>query len=178
MHPRRLLVLGLNVIGGIAVLGSYAVGIGGHEHPGAVLWGAVPESIQPLYTLSMFTAALGYFLFGPYILWGLDPERTVVRGRLGYGVFAPLFALVLGASTLWMPLTFTYSAQPSELLWLADRLVLAVVGLGSLGLLAAVALARPVLSPRWRLLAIVGAALFTFQTGVLDATVWTSLYRG
>ena len=40
-------VLVLNVVGGAAVLGSYAWGIASHDNPGAALWGAVPEALRP-----------------------------------------------------------------------------------------------------------------------------------
>jgi len=177
MNPRQTTLLAINVLGGVAVLGSYAAGIASHPQPGAVLWGAVPAAIQPLYTASMLTATLGYFLFGPYVLFGLDLERATVGGRSAFATFAVLFVLVLGPSAAWMPLTFAHAAAPSEALWLAVRVVLALVGVGAVGMLLAVALARPVPSPRRRTLAIVGAALFAFQTAGLDATVWTALYR-
>lgn len=178
MHPRRLLLIALNVLGGVAVLGSYAHGIATHDDAGAALWGHVPDAIRPLYNLSMLTAAAGYFLFAPYVVLRLDPDRARVAGRFGYGLFIALFALALIPSALWMPVTFAWRASPSEGLWLLDRIVLFAVGVGSVGILWAVARTEPVPSSWGRRLAILGAALFTFQTAVLDALVWPHFYRG
>lgn len=178
MHPRRLLLIFINLLGGIAVLGSYAHGIASHADSGAALWGHVPDAIRPLYNVSMLTAAAGYFLFAPYVIFRLDPDRARVGGRFGYNLYAALFALILIPSALWMPLTFAWRASPSDALWLVDRVVLFLVGIGSVGLLLALMRTEPVPSVRGRRLAILGAALFTFQTAVLDALVWPHFYRG
>jgi hypothetical protein len=61
LDSKRRSLLALNVIGGTAVLASYVVGLG--AVPGDALWGGVPESLRPLYTVNMFLAAAGYFLF-------------------------------------------------------------------------------------------------------------------
>lgn len=178
MRTVQWLLLALNVVGGIAVLGSYAHGISTHADAGEALWGAVPTSLRPLYTVSMFSAAAGYFLFLPYVLWRLDPVTTQLPGALGYGAFLAIFALILVPSALWMPLTFAWRASPSEAAWLAVRGVLGLVGVGSLALIAALATAGPVTAPVFRGLALVGAVLFAIQTALLDALVWPHFYRG
>jgi hypothetical protein len=166
----RGLFLALNALGGLAVLGSYAHGLLAQDDPGRV-WGGVPASLKPLYTASMLAAAVGYFPMTLYVLFGLDPERTRIGGR-GWSLFTALYALVLIPSALWMPLTFAMLEAPSAGLWLAVRGVLALVGLGALGVLAGIAVARP-RGPRlaWAA-ALAGAAAFVFQTAVLDALVW------
>ena len=95
MHPLRLLLLAIDIIGGAAVLGSYAVGIRSHDNPGAALWGGVPEAIRPVYTASMLSATVGYLVFTSYLL-RIDPDATRV-GPWGYGV---LIVLHLGIRTL------------------------------------------------------------------------------
>jgi hypothetical protein len=116
-----------------------------------------------------------YFPMTLYVLFGLDPERTRVR-RLGWRTFLALYALVLFPSALWMPLTFAMLGAPSTPLWLAVRGVLALVGIGALGVLGAIAVARP-RGPRlaW-LAALIGAAAFVLQTAVLDAVVWPAYF--
>jgi hypothetical protein len=172
----RWLFLALNALGGLAVVGSYAFGLLREPDPGRV-WGGVPEALKPLYTASMLAAAVGYFPMTLYVLFGLDPARTRI-GSLGWGVFFVLYALILIPSALWMPLTFAHLDAPSADRWLAVRGVLAAVGVGSLGLLAAIAGARP-RGPRlaW-VAALVGAAAFVLQTTVLDAIVWPAYFPG
>jgi hypothetical protein len=171
----RLALVALNVLGGLAVLGSYADGL---ARPGAsaALWGGVPEGLRPIYTVSMLLAAAGYFPMTAAVLFGIDATRARVAQRFGYGLFVILYASILIPSALWMPLTFEMVAAPSPLLWAAIRGCLALVGLGSLGVLAALALVRPGPSPALRALALAGAAAFCLQTAVLDALVWPAFF--
>lgn len=171
---RRAIFLALNAFGGLAILGSYAHGLLTQPDPGRV-WGGVPDGLRPLYTASMLAAAAGYFPMTLYVLLGLDPLRTRI-GRFDWSAFNALYALILLPSALWMPLTFALLEAPSGALWLAVRGVLALVGIGALGVLGAIALARP-RGPRlaW-LAALAGAAAFVLQTTVLDALVWPAYF--
>ena len=173
MHPLALRLILLNVVGGVAVLASYAHGF---SQPNVeAFWGGVPDALRPVYTFSMFGAAFGYFPLTSYILLRLDPERVRI-GRFGYRLFLLLYALVLIPSALWMPLTFVMIGDPSVALWAVIRLVLALVGLGSLGLLAALFVLEPRdRGPFWAL-AVAGALLFCNQTALLDAVVWPAYY--
>lgn len=172
--PRSL--LWLNLLGGSAVLGSYVHGLASHPLTRGGLWGGVPESLRPLYTVSMLLAAAGYFAFSFFVFFRLDPPRTRVFGRFGFGAFHALYALILLPSALWLPLTFAMLEAPSGALWTAIRVTLALVGLGSLGLVAALASARPPDAPIARAVAVAGALLFSFQTAVLDAWVWPAYF--
>lgn len=177
MHPqiRRLVVL--NVVGGAAVLGSYAWGLLARSESVGALWGGVPDALRPLYTTNMLLAAAGYFLFTPYVLLRLPPDATRVAGGFGYRAFAALYALVLVPSALWMPLTFLVLEHPSAWLWWIVRLDLALVGLGAVGICAALlALRAPAPAPRGRVLAVVGTLPFVLQTAVLDALVWPAYF--
>jgi len=176
MHPDRRLLLWLNVLGGVAVLGSYGVWLAANPGAGEALWGGVPEALRPLYTVNMFLAAAGYFAFSAFVFFRLDPDRTRVAGRFGYRLFHALYALILVPSALWLPLTFEMIEAPSDALWLAIRVVLLTVGFASLGLLAAVATAAPHAAPGARRLALAGAIAFSLQTAVLDALVWTAFF--
>ncbi len=176
-HPQRVRLAILLVLGGIGVLGSYVLGIQGHSGSVDDVWGGVPEALKPLYTISMLTAATGFFPFTTLIFFRLDPDRVRI-GSFGYGLFFWLYALVLVPSALWMPLTFEMIQNPSAGLWLAIRAVLFAVGIGSLGLIAALATVQP--NParggwgQW--LAIAGILAFSFQTAVLDALVWPAYF--
>jgi hypothetical protein len=175
MHPKRRALLWINLLGGVAVIGSYAQGFLAHPELAPGLWGDVPETVRPLYTVSMLLAAAGYFAFTLPVAFRLDPDRIRVAGA-GYEIFAGLYLLILVPSALWMPLTFQMLAQPGVALWWSIRLVLFLVGGGSVGLILALALAKPWPSTGLRRLALVGAVAFAFQTAVLDAALWPAWF--
>lgn len=176
MHPRVLTTLVVNIVGGIAVLASYALGFAGDPDAGEKLWGGVPAALRPAYTVSMLLATAGYFAFTYFILFRLPPERTRVAESFGYGLFTVLYAAILFPSALWMPLTFRMLEAPTDSLWLATRSVLAIVGIASVLLVAGLSSVRP-REPRaaWYF-AIAGAAAFAVQTALLDAIVWPSYF--
>lgn len=176
LHPQQRALLALNVVGGIAVLGSYWAGFASNPQSVGALWGGVPEWLRPAYTVSMFSAAAGYFPFTLLLLFGLDPDKVRVAGHFGFGTFLLLTALILVPSALWMPLTFRVIDAWDPALWIAIRVVLATVGLASLGLLASLVLLAPVASRALHVAAIVGAVAFCVQTALLDATVWTAYF--
>ncbi len=178
MSRTRLLLLLVNLVGGIAVLGSYALGIATHADPVPTLWGQVPEAWRPVYTVSMFLAAAGYLTFGPYLLFRVHPDTTRLAGGLAFGWLLLPFLLILGPSALWMSLTFRFAESGLQSDWMAVRLALGLVALGSLLLLWMLVGLRPRVHPRHWALSIAGAAAFLFQTGVLDALAWAGFYRG
>jgi hypothetical protein len=174
-NKRRLIAIIL--VGGVAVLGSYIWGVQVRSDAGHILWGGVPEKIRPFYTVNMFLAAAGYFLFTFFILFRLDSTKTMVISRFGYAVFHGLYAAILIPSALWLPLTFLAVDQSSQvLLWLV-RGVLSVVGAASLGLCFALWKVRPP-QPTWVYrLAVVGSMFFCIQTVILDAIVWGAFFQ-
>jgi hypothetical protein len=176
MHPAKRTLVFINVVGGIAVLGSYALGIATHPDTAGQVWGGVPEGLKPAYTASMLSAALGYFLFSGYVFFALDPDRAWIGTRPAYGILQGLYALILAPSALWMPLTFRMLAAPSPGLWLCIRFVLALVGIGSLGLLVALLVVVPRRARVAHALAIVGIVAFAIQTALLDAIVWPAYF--
>jgi hypothetical protein len=176
VHPAKRSLLWLNVIGGVAVLASYVHGVASNPLTRGDLWGGLPEALRPFYTVNMFLAAAGYFAFSSFVFRRLDPARTRVAGGFGYGVFHVLYALILVPSALWLPLTFQMLEAPSAWLWAVIRIDLALVGIGSLGLLAAIASATPHAAPGARRLALIGAFFFCLQTALLDALVWPAWF--
>jgi hypothetical protein len=162
----------LNVVGGLAVLGSYAWGLARPE-VAAGLWGGVPASLRGLYTVNMLLAAAGYFPFTSLLLFGTTPARFEEETGFSYGpATLGAYALVLGPSALWLPLTAAMIEAPSALLWLAIRLDLALVGLGALTLLFLVARIARARGGAWAWAAVIGCAPFVLQTALLDAVLW------
>lgn len=177
MNSQRLLLAVINVLGGVAVLGSYAYGILNHPSPGDALWGGVPAILRPLYQVSMLAAAVGYLLFTYHLFFVVKPEEATTFAGLGYAGVNLLYLLILIPSTLWMSLTFSYVAQPSVLGWTLVRGVLFAVAAGSLGMLAAVARLGAGGHPASFTAAVLGAALFALHTTVLDGLIWPIYFR-
>ena len=175
MSARRGFAL-LNVVGGLCVLGSYAIGLSLHPESRGAVWGNLPLSLRPLYTVFMLLATAGYFLFSYYVWIALDSARVRVFGRFGFGAFNAVYGLILLPSAFWMPLTFEFIEQGGGALWVAIRVVLLVVGLASLALIAAIASAEPRGGNGARRWALLGSVLFSIQTALLDALIWPAYF--
>lgn len=177
MGRQKLTLLLINAIGGIAVIGSYILGLRG-DASADVLWGGVPESIRPVYAVSMVLSALGYFAFLNLLLLRVNPGEVTVGRRFGYTIFHLIFCLILIPSAFWMPLTNLYVNDGGGGLWAGIRTVLFVVGLASLALAWALFTLRPRSRGTAYRAAVVGAFYFAFHTFVLDAVLWAALFRG
>lgn len=175
MWSQRQIMLAINIVGGLAVLGSYAYCMLSYPAQVGDFWGDVPDSLVPVYTVNMFLAAAGYFAFSYFIFFRLEPASAETK-RPGLEAFNLAYAMILLPSALWMPLTFMMLEAPSAPLWWAIRVTLAVVGIGSLGLLAGLVAARPSRRSLAHVLAIVGSLAFCLQTAVLDALVWPAYF--
>lgn len=175
--PARRALAIVTIVGGLAVVGSYAYGF--VSIPGGIngLWGQTPDGIKGVYGAGMALGAAGFFAYTWHLLFGVDAARARVGDRFGYGLFVVLYALVLVPSALWLPLTAAMVEQPDERLWWAIRAVLFTVGLSGAALVAALVALRPGDPSPGRRWAIVGAVLFTLHTLVLDAVVWPALFR-
>lgn len=163
--------------GGIAVLGSYGLGILLNPQASEMLWSGVPQNIRPYYTVNMFLAASGFFLFTSFILFRLELNETKINQRMGYSWFIILFTGILIPSALWLPLTVLAVEQGSFFLSWGVRLTLAIVGLSSLGLFYTLVNVKTS-QQRWsKRLAVIGSLFFCFQTVILDALVWSIYFK-
>lgn len=176
MHPQKRTMAWIVLLGGAAVLASYAYVLGMDPATQIGLWGDVPPALLPAYVASMVLATVGYFAFTYFLLFRVDPDRARIAGRFGYSLFSALYVLILGPSAVWLPLTSAMVQQPSSTLWLGIRLMLLVVGLGSIALLLALLYLRPRQPARAYRLAVAGGIAFCLQTAVLDLFVWTALF--
>ena len=175
MHPQKKTWLAVNAVGGVAVLGSYVHGLLTHPDTRNELWGSIPPELQAVYGVTMWLAAGGYFFFSYYFL--VRTEADEVRfGRFGFGLINALYALIMIASAAWMPLTFAYLDQPSTALWLAVRVDLLGVGVGSIGLIVALFTMKPRAEGLTAVLALLGLLLFAVQTAFLDPLVWPQFF--
>jgi hypothetical protein len=173
----QILLLVLNVLGGAAVIGSYAQGIISHPGNLNILWGNISTSVRPIYFVSMLLSALGYFFFIYFIAFRLDPAAVKVAGKVGFEVFFVIFTGMLLFSALWMPFTYSYVDNINAGTWAAIRVVLFLVAISSCALLWALLslnIKTPTV-PYW--LAVIGSGYFAFHTLVLDGFLWPALYK-
>ena len=177
MHPQKKTWLLINVLGGVAVLGSYAHGLGTHPTTRDLLWGGIPEPLREIYSLTMWLAAAGYLMFFYEVLAHVDPGQTRIGRRFGFGIVNLCCAAVVFASALWMPATFAYLEQASTGLWLFIRFDLLVVGIAAIGLILAFFSQRPRPERASATLALLGLLFFALQTAFLDAFVWPAFFE-
>lgn len=175
MHPQRRTLVGLILLGGPLVLGSYALGAVAWPDAMSKMWGGVPTWLRPLYTGSMFVAAAGFFAYSRLLVLHPQPDQVRLPGGRGYRSLISAYALVLLPSALWLPATKWYLDQPTALRFGVVWLDLAAVAVGSAAIIAATVGLRPRPSRARRNLAIAGALAFGFQTIVLDGLLWPLL---
>jgi hypothetical protein len=175
VHREQKRLAALNVVGGSLVLGSYWLAFAGSPELKTGLWGGVPEALRPLYTVNMLLAAGGYFPFTALLLFATSPAAALPGGHR-YRLLHLLYGLVLFPSALWLPLTARMLAEPSALLWAAIRVDLALVGLGSTGLLVLLFGIARRRRDAFGWVAFAGVLPFWLQTAVLDALVWPAYF--
>lgn len=176
MHPKKKRWLAINVVGGIAVLGSYAHGLATHPQTRDLLWGDMPGPLQDIYGVTMWLAAAGYLVFMAQVLFRFDAAEVRVGRYSGIGVISACCAAVVFASALWMPLTFAYLAQPSTTLWVLIRADLIVVAIGAIGLIVTQFALRPGRTGWASVVTVVSLLLFALQTAFLDPFVWPAFF--
>jgi hypothetical protein len=177
VEVQKIVLLLINILGGVAVIGSYVLGLRGDSGGSNALWGGVPSGIRPVYTVSMVLSAVGYLAVLYFIFFRLVPSEVVIGGRFGFAVFFPIFLVILIPSALWMPLTNHYVGDPGTGMWIAIRVVLVVVGLASIALAWAFFALQPNNRGAVYWLAVAGGSYFAFHTFVLDAILWAALFR-
>jgi hypothetical protein len=177
MVVQQVILLIINVIGGIAVIGSYIFGLNAQSGGANILWGGVPTGIRPVYGVSMIISALGYFAFLYFIFFKLTPDEVTIASRFGFWLFYIIFLLILIPSALWMPMTNLYVGNPGTGLWIAVRAILIIVGLASVALVWALLTLQTRIPavPYW--LAVAGSAYFAFHTLILDGIIWAALFK-
>ena len=76
-----------------------------------------------------------------------------------------------------MPLTNYYVSNPGTGVWIGIRAVLALVGLASIALVWALVAMQGKVPGTAYWLAVVGSGYFAFHTTVLDAIIWSALFK-
>ena len=171
----KLLFVLINVVGGIAVLGSYAYGFVAYPDAVAALWGDVPEGLIGVYTGNMFLAATGYLLVFAYLLSQVPTDTRTGNGGLLFERLNMLYGAVLFCSALWMPLSFALLDAPNQDLWWCIRAVLLTTGIAAI-VIGLQVHRHAVQRGRLFKVALAGYLFFCLQTAVLDALIWPAFF--
>ncbi|MDP6684336.1 MAG: hypothetical protein QGH24_00135 [Candidatus Marinimicrobia bacterium] len=176
MSKQGLIFYLINIVGGIAVLVSYVYGLSTQVELRGDLWGAVPESIRPYYTICMFLSAAGYFFFTAYIIIHIPFDSEHIFKTFDFTLINLLYAGFIIPSVFWISMTFSMIINPSPLLWIGIRSVLFTVGFSSVGLLG-VFIFSDFDKTSWLYFAgVIGLIPFCIQTMILDALVWPAYF--
>lgn len=166
MNSAQVLFIIMVIVLGAFVLLSYILG---YKRAGNVeiLWGGVPEKYKKVYNISILTSAVMFIIFTTYLITQIsDSDSTILFVT---------YALLLLASTLWMPFVLFYQQRKTLIIWFLVRGSLFLTAIASLMLVMLVSANTPVTV--FDYLALVSVVIFTLHTGVLDAILWPYFYN-
>ena len=162
MNGNQIFFLVTIALFGIPVILSYIFGIKRIKNID-LLWGGMPKNIQKVLTVSMLLCTVSFFTFSSYIF-------ILNGGNVDLIFIDVIYAVLLGAAALWLPLMIEVIELKKKIYWILTRISLAIVGFTSLFFLSVM-----IFSGRTGIhfiASIIGLIIFTFHTVVLDAIVW------
>ena len=168
----------VNVIGGIAVLGSYAMGIGFFPEYRDDLWGGVQGRWKTALTVSMLLAATGYITFC-YFALTRDSGYFFGSGVFLGEYFVPVItAVFLLTAALWMPATITYMHTNDQIWWFITVGLLWATAVSLVILTATVSLSESAsISYIEKMVSMAGLLLITAHCLFMDAVTWVQLFH-
>ena len=174
MSTQQVLFLTINLIGGLAVLGSYIIGLGMFPEYREALWGEVRGNLRTGILISMIFAALGYLAFCYVALFQNGLEDFNKSDWFNSYTISILVGIFLISATFWLPSAIAY-LHFSNTYWL----VICIVSLWSTAISLAVLLGIvitsdvKIISSASHYVAIIGIGLITFHCLVFDAIMWS-----
>ena len=174
MSTQQVLFLTINLIGGLAVLGSYIIGLGMFPEYREALWGEVRGNLRTGILISMIFAALGYLAFCYVALFQNGLEDFNKSDWFNSYTISILVGIFLISATFWLPSAIAY-LHFSNTYWL----VICIASLWSTAISLAVLLGIvitsdvKIISSASHYVAIIGIGLITFHCLVFDAIIWS-----
>ncbi len=167
MNSNQILFLLINILGGVAVILSYIIGFKSAKGP-ETLWGGVPKKLRNLYTFSILTSAVAYFVFSSYIF-------KMLAGNVDLSFFYYIYATLLTASALWLPLVNMMAKKNRKWTWISIRTVLVLTSFSFFLLLVILLCTVPTGIHYY--ISVIGLVFATLHTGVLDAILWPHYWK-
>ena len=176
---QKIILLLINIIFGSMVLLSYYFGLNKLKSLGKdsmLLWGGIPEILQPIIVSFMFLGAIGYFFFTYNFLINVDPDEVLFLNRFKYWTLHILYLLIFIPSMLWICQTINYMDSGSQIDWIITVIILFTVAIASV-ILFLFTIDLKIDNKFMYLASVIGAALFTFHTLFLDGLIWTIFFH-
>ncbi len=166
MNGNQIFFLAVIGLFGIPVILSYIFGLKRIKNID-LLWGGMPKKYQKIFGISMILSTISFLTFSAYIF-------ILSRRNLDFLNIYILYAVLLGAAALWMPLMIEVIEIKKKIYWILTRISLAIVGFCSIVFLSMMIFST--YSGLLHILSIIGLSIFTFHTVVLDAIIWPHFF--
>lgn len=177
MSPQTLF-LSVNVLGGLAVISSYLIGLWYFPEHRNELWGGIQDNWKNVLVLSMLLAAAGYMTFCYFAVFR---EGANILGKfmfLGPHTISWLTALFLVSAAVWMPASIFYLHTGNGLWWVATVAVLWITALTLITLTVVVAFSDNQATPMLdRISCTIGLSLITTHCLFVDAIIWVVFFH-
>lgn len=177
MSPQYLFVL-INVIGGVAVIGGYALGLSMYSEHREALWGGIQGHLRNGFTTSMLFAATGYLTFCSATIFKGGADGFGVNQIFGQYSLSILSAIFLLSASLWMPTTIAFVHTGVSYWWGIAVFSLWITALSLLWMTGMVAFSDvQSISGIIKYSSLIGLAYITFHCMILDAVCWVWLFN-
>ena len=168
----KTLFLTINVLGGILVLGGYAIGLTRALENPSLLWGNVPETWRGAYGISMIIAAIGYLGFFFHIMMDNKVNQPLTKNHIALNTVVTLCALFLISASMWMPAALQFIKTGADFWWMITVGSLWITSLAVIGIFITLIVQSNCKQLKMRLFAILGGGYLGFHCLVLDAIIW------
>jgi hypothetical protein len=176
--PSKNIFLSVNIVGGILVLGGYALGLSMYPEYNEALWGGVQGTLRNIFTISMLPAAIGYLTFCYITMFKNGAEAINRNSIIGQHPASVLSAIFLASAAVWMPTLIAYIHTGESYWWILSVSSLWITGLSLLTLTIITSnTSTSEMSQVSKNAAVIGLAYITFHCLVIDAIVWVSMYQ-
>ena len=171
-----LVLLLVNIIGGVAVLSSYALCIILFPDTREVLWGEISGGLKNFFVISMLIAAVGYISYLSITL--INPDLGQFRNTLflGPNTISILSSLFLISATLWMPASVIYIKNPSLLMWLIMVFSLWITALSILTIFVLSLNSSFESKQVFKIISSIGLFYISFHCLILDGIIWVAKF--
>ena len=170
--------LGVNIVGGIFVLGGYALGLTFYPEYNETLWGGVKGTLRNIFTISILPEAVGYLTFCYITMFKNGAEAINRNSIIGQHPVSVLSAIFLASAAVWMPTLIAYIHTGESYWWILSVSSLWITGLSLLTLTIITSnTSTSEMSQVSKNAAVIGLAYITFHCLVIDAIVWVSMYQ-
>ena len=174
MSQTNIFVL-INVVGGIAVLGSYVLCLMMFPEQREALWGGVVGTTRNIVVISMLFSAAGYLAFLYISVFNVSTDLFSEKSLMNGNLILILALTFLLSSTAWMPTSVAFLETSNNLYWNLSVASLWVAAISLIGLFIAVFITDfSGASNLPKIISVAGLGMITFHCLVFDAIMWVS----